>query len=150
MVTSYEFSNSKCWDSRVRGFGRLQGRGVGFFGLAGRSAGQSIFENFNFRLNRTRAKLITTAVFFAISCENRSKHDGFASCNLAVVAAGKWGRNPARSMKVFLLQGLALAMFHVEHTRNRIIRLSSPADSFSLFAISAVLGLLRARFRRAC
>ena len=76
---------------RAPGSGVCQGRGLGFFGLPGRSAGQSISENFNFRLNRTREKLIITACFFAISCENRSKIDVFASCNLAVAAAANWG-----------------------------------------------------------
>jgi hypothetical protein len=52
------------------GFGACQGGGVGFFGLPGISAGQAIFEKFNFRLNWTRQKLIATACFFAISCEN--------------------------------------------------------------------------------
>jgi hypothetical protein len=51
-------------------------------------------------------------------------------------------------MKSVLLQELAPALFHVEHSKNKMIRLSSPADSFSLFAIFAVLGLLRAGFRR--
>jgi hypothetical protein len=64
------------------------------------------------------------------------------------VTAAKWGRNPAPPMKIVVLQELASAMFHVEHKKNRVIRLSSPADSFSLFAIFAVLGLLRAGFRR--
>jgi hypothetical protein len=51
-------------------------------------------------------------------------------------------------MKNVLLQEVAPALFHVEHSRNKMIRLSRPADSFSLFAIFAVLGLLRAGFRR--
>jgi hypothetical protein len=92
--------------------------------------------------------LITTAYFFAISCENRSKHDDFASYNLAVAAVAKRGCNPAPSMKKALLQELAPTMFHVERSENKIIRLSSPVDSFSPFAIFAVLGLLRAGFRR--
>jgi hypothetical protein len=130
----------------VWGFGRHSRRS--FFGLPGRSAGPSVFENFNFRLNRTREKLIETAYFFAISCENRSKHDRFSSRNLVVATAAKWGRNPAPSMKNVVLQELAPAMFHVEHKENRIIRLSSPADWFSLFTIFAVLGLPQAGFRR--
>jgi hypothetical protein len=90
--------------------------------------------------------LIRTAYFPAISCENRSKLDGFASCNLAIAAAAKWGRNSAPPMKNVLLQELAPAMFHVEHSKNKVIGLSRPAKLFSLFATFAVLGLLRAGF----
>jgi len=82
----------KCWGRRAQGRqAAINAKALAFFGLPGRSAGQSIFENFNFRLNPTRANLIETASFLAISCENRSKHDGFALCNSAVAAAAKWG-----------------------------------------------------------
>jgi hypothetical protein len=41
-------------------------------------------------------------------------------------------------MKNVLLQELAPAMFHMEHSKNKMISLSSPANSLSLFAIFAV------------
>jgi hypothetical protein len=52
----------------------------------------------------------------------------------------------APSMKGVVVQLLALAVFHVEHSKNKNPCVSSTADSFSLFAIFAVLGSLRQGF----
>jgi hypothetical protein len=64
------------------------------------------------------------------------------------VAVAEWGENSASSMKSGVVQLLAPVVFHVEHNKNKNPCVSSAADSFSLFVIFAVLGLLRRGLQR--